>query len=181
MLRIIILSLAILPSIAGLFISNIVAQGPQGLDILSQLGASNSNSTIDIASSVKNVTVTKFSILSPQALQVDLRFNGTGGGPALKVLAKAIHLDSNLAQDVVNEITSLYQATNATNQTTSENGVNSSLVIDKELDKLSSILTQSNGTTNIDAGWKSPNNVDVKLSGNATLYNATMIAVVLHK
>ena len=45
-----------------------------------------------------NVTVTKFEVISPTRVSVDLTYSGGGGAPAVRVDAGAINLRSDLSK-----------------------------------------------------------------------------------
>ena len=62
--------------------------------------------------------------------------------------------------------------------TGSTNGT--SLMLDR-LDQLTSSFSESNGTKTVGADWKSPKTVQVKIAGNTTLYDASIIGILVHK
>jgi hypothetical protein len=70
---------------------------------------------------------------------------------------------------------------NATNQFVAGNSVNSMSIMNEELNQLTSILSQSNGTAMVDAGWQSPFNLAIKLVGNTTLNDANIIRVIVSR
>ena len=150
------------------------AQSPQVLDILNQSINSNVSSDIEVQSSVDNVTVTKFEVISPTRVSIDLKYTGEGEAPAVRVDAGAINLRSELVQELLDNSSGLSQllATNSTDSSTLINGT---------LDQLSGILTESNGTRTIAADWKSPRSVSVKVAGNTTISDANTIWVTVHK
>lgn len=171
-------ALALFVSLALLVTPHSWAQGPPISDVLSQIGNSNASSSTDIVSLVENVTVTKFDILSPSQLGVDLRYAGTGSAPAVKVDAFAINIDSKLVDDITNEI-------NVLNASTSDsliiNSTNSTSLMIEKLGQLTSIVSESNGTETVGADWKSPRNVEIELVGNTTLYGADIIGIIVRK
>jgi len=171
-------SLALFVSLGLLVTPHSWAQEPPISDVLSQLGNSNASSSTDIMSLVENVTVTKFDILSPRQLGVDLRYAGTGSAPAVKVDAFAINIDSKLVDDITNEIDVLNASTSDSLITNSTNST--SLMIEK-LGQLTSIVSESNGTETVGADWKSPRNVEIELVGNMTLYSADIIGILVRK
>ena len=81
----VVFSLALFASVTSIVVSNSFAQGTTISDVQSQLGNSNASSSTDIVSLVENVTVTKFDILSPRQLGVELKYVGTGNAPAVKI------------------------------------------------------------------------------------------------
>ena len=74
------------------------AQNPQGLDLLSAPTNSKFNTTTEIVSLVPNVTITKFEILSPESLGLDVKYSGAGKSPAVKVNSSAININSTFEQ-----------------------------------------------------------------------------------
>ena len=176
-------SLALFVSVTSIVVPHSSAQGTAISDVQSQLGNSNASSSTDIVSLVENVTVTKFDILSARQLGVELRYGGTGNTPAVKVDVTAINIDSKLADDITNEINILNGSTSDSNSNqslTTESTNATSLMLDK-LDQLTSSLSESNGTKIVGADWKSPRNVEIKMIGNTTLYDANIIGILVHK
>ncbi len=176
-------SLALFISVTSIVVPHSSAQGTTISDVQSQLGNSNASSSTDIVSLVENVTVTKFDILSPRELGVELRYGGTGNAPAVKIDISAMTIDSNLADDITNEINLLNASTSDSNSnqslTTDSTNV-TSLMLDK-LDQLTASISESNGTKIVGADWKSPRNVEIKMAGNTTLYDANIIGILVHK
>jgi len=80
-----IFSLALFVSVLSIVVTNVWAQDPAISDVRNQLGYSNASSSTDIVSLVESVTVTKFDILSPRQLGVELKYVGTGNLPAVKI------------------------------------------------------------------------------------------------
>ncbi|MEP6577196.1 MAG: hypothetical protein ABJB85_12275 [Nitrososphaerota archaeon] len=150
-------------------------QNPEVLDGPNAPTGSGFNSSTDIVSSVPNVTVTKFEILSPKSIGLDLKYSGTGNSPAVKVDSSVIILNPGL-EEFANQIGTLNESSinssiiNASNSTTS---------LITKLDQLGDILFSSNGTESLKAGWKSPNSFTINLKGNATLNNAQFVAVLV--
>ncbi len=107
--------LALIVSVTSIVVPHSWAQGTAISDVQSQLGNSNASSSTDIVSLVENVTVTKFDILSPRQLGVELRYAGTGNSPVVKVDISAINIDSKLADDITNEINNLNASTGDSN------------------------------------------------------------------
>lgn len=176
-------SLALIVSVTSIVVSHSWAQGTAISDVQSQLGNSNASSSTDIVSLVENVTVTKFDILSPRQLGVELRYAGTGNSPAVKVDISAINIDSKLADDITNEINILNASTGDSNSNQSlaiDSTNGTSLMLDR-LDQLTSSFSESNGTKTVGADWKSPRNVEIKMAGNTTLYDANIIGILVHK
>jgi hypothetical protein len=117
------------------------------------------NRSTEIVSSVPNVTVTKFDILSPQSVQLEIKYSGAGKAPAIKVESSAININTAF-QDIANQKGAI-----SDNSTIFNTSVSATSVITK-LDLLGDILSSSNGTKAFDAGWKSPKSVTMKLKGN---------------
>src|SRR4029078_11594989 len=97
-------SLALFASVTSIVVSYSFAEGTTISDVRNQLGNSNASSSTDIVSLVESVTVTKFDILSPRQLGVELKYVGTGNAPAVKIDVSAIKINSKLADDITNEI-----------------------------------------------------------------------------
>ena len=131
----------------------------------------NITSTTGIVSFVDNVTVTKFSIISPDQLSVDLRYSAKGDAPSVKVETGVINIKSGSVSQLPEEVGKLL-ANNSTNMTS---------LINQKLNALGDVLSESNGTAIVDKGWKSPKSVAVKLSGEGTLDNAASITVDVRK
>lgn len=171
-----------LPLVCGLSLLTVIqlitmevrAQSPQVLDILNQSINSNVSSDIEVQSSVDNVTVTKFEVISPTRVSIDLKYTGEGEAPAVRVDAGAINLRSELVQELLDNSSGL-------SQLLAINSTDSSTLINGTLDQLSGILTESNGTRTIAADWKSPRSVSVKVAGNTTISDANTIWVTVHK
>jgi hypothetical protein len=159
-----------------LMMLNIMDVWGQSLEELNMLNST--NSTMEIVSSVGNVTVNGFDIISPRSMDVDLIYSGAEKAPALKVNSYAIGINSDLAQDIVNQIDMINP--NSTNGITS-NSSNSTASLEEEIAGLSEILSVSNGTKSLDSGWKSPTSITVDLKGNATLVEADFIGIAVHK
>ena len=170
-----------LPLVSGLFLLFVIqlltievgAQSPQVLDILNQSINSNVSSNIEVQSSVDNVTVTKLEVISPSRVSIDLKYSGEGKAPAVKVEAGAINLRSKLVEELLNS--------GDFNQLLAANSTNSSTLINKTLDQLGEILSESNGTKIVAADWKSPRSVSVKIAGNTTISDANTVWVTVHK
>ena len=96
--------LALFVSVLSIVVTNVWAQDPAISDVRNQLGNSTASSSTDIVSLVESVTVTKFDILSPRQLGVELKYVGTGNAPAVKIDVSAIIINSKLADDITNEI-----------------------------------------------------------------------------
>lgn len=171
-----------LPLVSGLSLLIVIqlitmevgAQSPQVLDILNQSINSNVTSDIEIQSSVDNVTVTKFEVISPTRVSIDLRYSGGGEAPAVRVDAGAINLRSDLVQELLDNSSGL-------NQLLTANSTNSSTLINETIDQLGGILSVSNGTNTIAADWKSPSSVSLKMAGNTTISDANTIWVTVQK
>ena len=88
--------------------------------------------------SVDNVTVTKFEVISPTRVSIDLRYSGGGEAPAVRVDAGAINLRSDLVQELLDNSSGL-------NQLLTANSTNSSTLINETIDQLGGILSVSNG------------------------------------
>ena len=176
-------SLALFASVTSIVVSHSFAQGTAISDVQSQLGNSNASSSSDIVSLVENVTVTKFDILSPRQLGVELRHSGTGNAPAVKVDVSAINIDSKLADDITNELNILNASTgdSNSNQSLTTGSTNATSLMLDRLDQLTSSFSESNGTKTVGADWKSPRNVQIKMAGNTTLYDANIIGILVHK
>ena len=93
MKMILIISSVILVPLMMLHIMNVGGQSLEGLNMLNPLAT---NSTIEIVSSVGNVTVNGFDIISPNSMDVDLIYSGSEEAPALKVDSYAISINSDL-------------------------------------------------------------------------------------
>lgn len=152
----------------------VLAQNPESSDILNQTGSFNANSTIDIVSEVENVTVTKFNILGPETIGVSLKHATTGDASAVKVLADAVNTNYNLIQETL-------KAISAINASTIDTNLSNTTLINDKLNQLTSVLSMSNGTVTVAAGWKSPTDVVIKLEGTATLDDANIIGIVVRK
>jgi len=50
-----------------------------------------------------------------------------------------------------------------------------------ELNQLTSIISESNGTKIVGVDWKSPRNIEVKMVGNTTLYDTNFISILVSK
>jgi hypothetical protein len=151
------------------------AQTIQSEEALNDLANSNASSAIRIISLVDNVTVTKFSILSPHSMNVDLKYSGSGSAPSVKVESSVISINSKLANQIPEDIGKLI-----VNPSVQNNSTNTTTLIDKNLDALGAkILSQANGTAIVDKGWKSPKVVGTKLAGEATLTNPVSVRVVV--
>jgi hypothetical protein len=176
-------SLALIVSVTSIVVPHSWAQGTAISEVQSQLGNSNASSSTDIVSLVENVTVTKFDILSPRQLGVELRYAGTGNSPAVKVDISAINIDSKLADDITNEINILNASTgdSNSNQSLATDSTNATSLMLDRLDQLTSSFSESNGTKTVGADWKSPRNVEIKMAGNTTLYGANIIGILVHK
>ena len=174
-----------LPFVSGLFLLftiqlptiEIGAQSPQVLDILNQSLNSNVTNNIEVQSSVDNVTVTKFEVISPSRVSIDLKYSGEGKAPAVKVEAGAINLHSKL----VEELSNLRYNSNGFNQSLGANSTNSSTLINETLDQLGEIVSESNGTKIVTADWKSPRSLLIKIAGNTTTSDANTLWVTVHK
>lgn len=162
---------------------HVLAQNPQNSQILNELASSNVSSAIEIISEVDNVTISKFSIIAPDTIDIDLRHDGTGDPPSVKVHAEALNIDFKLIQEAMNALNAmnLTSNSNGTNQSLAGNSVNSMSIMNEELNQLTSILSQSNGTAMVDAGWQSPFNLEIKLVGNTTLNDANTIGVIVSR
>jgi len=174
-------SLALFASVTSIVVSHSFAQGTTISDVQSQLG--NSNASISTVSLVENVTVTKFDILSPRQLGIELRHSGTGNTPAVKVDVSAINIDSKLADDITDEL-NILNASNSdsnSNQSLTSGSTNATSLMLDRLDQLTSSFSESNGTKTVGADWKSPRTVQVKMAGNTTLYDANIIGILVHK
>lgn len=156
-----------------LFALHAQGQNSTGLDVSNTTPSSKLNTTTEIVSSVPNVTLTKFEILSPNSVGIDIKYSGTGKSPAIKVESSAININSKL-EDIVNQLGSLKDNSSGLNLTDSA----ASMV--EQLGQLGDILSSSNGTKSFDAGWKSPKTVIVKLTGNTTLNDAQFIGVEIN-
>jgi hypothetical protein len=158
----------------ALFLFALHAQGqaPQGSKVLNSPTSSNMNSTTEIVSSIPNVTVTKFEILAPKSMALDLKYSGGGKSPAVMLESSTMTINSKV-EEIASQINSLKD------NSTSLNASSSATSLIAELDKLGEILSSSNGTKTLDAGWKSPKSVKVKLTGNTTLNDAQFIGVVV--
>jgi hypothetical protein len=176
-----IFSLTLVVSLTLLVAPHSWAQGPPLSDVLGQSGNSNTSSSTDIVSSVENVTVTKFDILSPRQLGIELRYAGSGNAPAVKVDAFAINIDSKLVDDITNEINVLGASISDSNKSLTTNSKNSTSLMMEKLGKLTSIVSEGNGTKTVSADWKSPRNVKIKLVGNTTLYSADIVGITVRK
>jgi hypothetical protein len=152
-----------------LHIMNAGGQTQQGLDTLNS-----TNSTIEIVSSVGNVTVNGFDIISPRSMDVDLIYSGPEEAPALEIDSNAIIINS----DIVNQIGMINL--NSTDFNTS-NSSNSTSSLEEKIAGLSEILSVSNGTKSLDSGWKSPATLTIDLNGNATLSEADFIGIAVHE
>ncbi|MGA9928589.1 MAG: hypothetical protein WBP96_08265, partial [Nitrososphaeraceae archaeon] len=131
-------SLALFASVTSIAVSHSFAQGTTISDVQSQLGNSNASSSSDIVSLVENVTVTKFDILSPRQLSVELRHSGTGNAPAVKVDVSAINIDSKLADDITNELNILNASSGVSNsnQSLTTGSTNATSLMLDRLDQL---------------------------------------------
>jgi hypothetical protein len=167
-------SLTLVPLIMLLAMS-VGGDTPAGLDVVKLLSNSSANSTTEIVSSVENVTVTRYSILSPHSLGIDLTYSGSGKGPAVKVESSAISIKSKLVEDITNQISEINP------NSTDSNASNFAKLIDQKLAELSGIVSVSNGTKTLDSGWKSPTSIMVDLKGNATLNGTEFVGVAVHK
>lgn len=145
------------------------AGGETPAGVLKLLSNSSANSTTEIVSSVKNVTVTRYNILSSHSVGIDLTYSGAGKAPAVKVESSAITIKSKLAEDITNQISEI-----------NPNSTNFSKSIDEKLSELSGIVSVSNGTKILDPGWKSPTRITVDLKGNATLNGTEFVGVSVH-
>ena len=56
-------------------------------------------SILRVQSAIDNVTVTKFEVISPTQVSIDLKYSGAGNTPAVTVDVGAINLRSKLVQD----------------------------------------------------------------------------------
>ena len=174
-----------LPLLSGLLLLFVIqmlatqvgAQSPQVLDILNHSKNSNVSSDIEVQSAVDNVTVTKFEVISPSQVSIDLKYSGAGKAPAVTVDVGAINLRSKLVQDLLNVVSN----SSDLDQSLSTNSTNSSTLINETIDQLSGIFSESNGTMMVAADWKSPKSVVVKMAGNTTLSDANTMWVVVHK
>ena len=143
-----IFSLALFVSVLSIVVTNVWAQDLAISDVRNQLGNSNASSSTDIVSLVESVTVTKFDILSPRQLGVELKYVGTGNAPAVKIDVSAIIINSKLADDITNEINFLNASTidANSNQSHASNSTDPSSLMLDELNQLTSIISESNGT-----------------------------------
>jgi hypothetical protein len=151
-------------------------QNPEGLDVSNAPTGSQFNSSTDIESSVSNVTITKFEILSPKSIGLDIKYSGTGSSPAVKVDSSAIIINSDLEQ-FANQIGTINDSSSNSSIFNASNSTTTSLIT--QLDQLGDILSSSNGTKTLKAGWKSPTSFTIKLKGNTTLNNAQFIGVIV--
>ena len=176
-------SLALFVSVTSIVVSYSFAEGTTISDVQSQLGNSNASSSTDIVSLVENVTVTKFDILSLNQLGVELRYSGTGNAPAVKIDVSAINIDSKLADDITNELNILNASSGVSNsnQSLTTGSTNATSLMLDRLDQLTSSFSEGNGTKTVGADWKSPRNVQIKMAGNITLYEANIIGILVHK
>ena len=112
-----------------------------------------------------------------------MRYGGTGNTPTVKIDISAINIDSNIADEITNEINLLNASTSDSNSNqspTTDSTNATSLMLDK-LDQLTASLSESNGTKIVSADWKSPRNVEIEMAGNTTLYDANIIGILVHK
>jgi hypothetical protein len=156
-------------------VMNAGGQNQEGLDVLNPL---TTNSTIEIVSSVGNVTVNGFDIISPRSVNVDLIYSGSGKAPALEVDSYSTSIDFDLAQDIVDQIGIINPNSTASN---SSNSSNSTTSLEEKIAGLNEILSVSNGTKSLKSDWKSPTSITVDLEGNATLDGADFIGITVHK
>ncbi len=155
---------------------NFVSTYAQTLQIsggLNESANSNVTSTTRIVSLVDNITVTKFSILSPNKLSVDLRYSAGGVAPSVKVETGVININSKSVSQLPEEIGKLVASSSVANNSTNT----TSSLINEKLNALGDVLSESNGTAIVDKGWKSPKSVVVNLSGDRTLDNAVSISI----
>jgi hypothetical protein len=165
--------------LSTLNIMNAGGQTQEGLDTVNPLvNSTMTNSTIEIVSTIGNVKVNGFDIISPHSTDVDLIYSGSGKAPSLKVDSYAISLNSALAQDIINQIGMINP--NSTDFNTS-NSSNSTSSLEEKIAGLSEILSVSNGTKSLDSGWKSPATITIDLNGNATLSKADFIGITVHE
>jgi hypothetical protein len=166
------LSLSLLVPVLSLLATNTYAQTSQTSGGLNNLVNSNVTSTTRIVSFVDNVTVTKFSIISPDKLSVDLRYSAKGDAPSVKVETGVININSGSVSQLPEQVEKLLA-----NSSLANNSTNTTSLINEKLNALGDVLSESNGTAIVDKGWKSPKNVVVKLSGDGTVDNAVSVNV----
>ena len=153
---------------------NILAQSPENLGMLNQTGSFDSNSSIVIGSEVENVKVTKFNIVAPDTIGIGLKHIASGETPALNITADAISTNYNMIDEAINAI-------NLINATTIGSNLSNTTLSNDEFNYLNSVLPESNGTVTVNAGWKSPTDIMIKLEGNTTLDDANSIVVIVSK
>ena len=97
--------------LSGLFLlfavellATVGAQSPQVLDILNHSKNSNVSSDIEVQSAVDNVTVTKFEVISPTQLSINLKYYGAAKAPGVTVDVGAINVRSNLFENFLNVV-----------------------------------------------------------------------------
>ena len=98
------LALSLLVPVLSLLATNTHAQTLQTSGGLNNLTNSNITSTTRIVSFVDNVTVTKFSIISPDKLSVDLRYSAKGDAPSVKVETGVINIKSKSVSQLPEEV-----------------------------------------------------------------------------
>jgi hypothetical protein len=118
--------------ISTLNIMNAGGQTQEGLDM-----QNSTNSTVQIVSSVGNVTVNGFEITSPRSMDIDLIYSGSEGAPAIEIDSSAISIN----YDIVNQIGMINL--NSTDFITS-NSSNSTTSLEE--------ISMSNGTKSLDSG-----------------------------
>jgi hypothetical protein len=173
MKMILVISSIILVPLMMFYIMNAGGQTQEGLDMLNS-----TNSTIEIVSTIGNVTVNGFEIDSPRGMDVDLIYSGSGEAPALTVDSYAININSDLTQDIINQIGMINL--NTTGSSTS-NSSNATTLLEEKIAGLGEILSLSNGTKSLDSGWDSPTSIKIELNGNATLSEADVIGISVHE
>jgi hypothetical protein len=115
-----------------MYIMNAGGQTQGGLDM-----QNSTNSTVQIVSSVGNVTVNGFEITSPRSMDIDLIYSGSEGAPAIEIDSSAISIN----YDIVNQIGMINL--NSTDFITS-NSSNSTTSLEE--------ISMSNGTKSLDSG-----------------------------
>ena len=117
---------------------------------------------------------TKFNFVAPDTIGIGLKHTASGETPALNITADAINTNFDMIDEAINAI-------NLINATTSGSNLSNTTLSNDEINQLISVLLASNGTATVNAGWKSPTDIMIKLEGNTTLDDADSVIVVVSK
>ena len=178
--------IALLTNIEG---THVQVQNPD-LGFIDKLAATKLRSLVEISSSVNNITVTSYSVLSPNQLGIELTYSGNGISPAVNVDVSAISMDSSLITRLSDVRKDIDQSINES-QITQPNITDAEALYNRSIDQVLDVLSliEQIGTTSQSATarfqWtpagRHPGTTSIKLVGNTSLSNAKFIEVKVYR